>query len=398
MSPTSFTRFTRWFGGGCILVWGAMGCGDASTDTFQSTGRRRAAPEDLDAGPLLDGGREAGALDAALPPPADGGSRGETLFRGLESTLVGRCGACHAGTTGSAPKFLAGPDVYKTIKKVPRIVVEEHRLSVLLTYPVLGSGHQGPPLPNDALRTQVTDWLAVEAAELPKQKVLETGDLTIRMGQNLIDLSTVTPSVQTASISFYAKAIGANGNILELANLTVSAPPTEGLHVVGPSFVVKVPGQSPSVDDSMSGLDQTVQAGYSSPLDSGLLHLTGWSANATLRVRFKGLTLVGSTNPPGVGGCKSLSTFTASAAPALLPCLQCHAAGGTGAAALDLSGLSAPRDDARACAQAKTKANPQNPSSSAIIRAPTGAIASHPFRTQNANFAQALTTWISNEQ
>ena len=63
---------------------------------------------------------------------ADGGPQAplqQQLFQALEPALVQKCGgACHVdGTTLNAPKWLAGPDDYKTITTYPGIVTTDVR-------------------------------------------------------------------------------------------------------------------------------------------------------------------------------------------------------------------------------------------------------------------------------
>ena len=101
----------------------------------------------------------------------DGGPQApleQQLFNQVEPELVQKCGgACHEqGTTLSAPKWLAGPDVYKTIKTYPGIVVSDVYSSKLENRP---QNHPAACLidpGNEALLAQVTTWLTAEAAAL----------------------------------------------------------------------------------------------------------------------------------------------------------------------------------------------------------------------------------------
>jgi hypothetical protein len=105
---------------------------------------------------------------------------------------------------------------------------------------------------------------------------------------------------------------------------------------------------------------------------------------------------------PGVGivsGCKSVTTFTSSAAPELRKdgCIGCH--GGANAAAtgaLDLTNVD--KDNAAACTQALKQVNPANRPQSAIIRAAVGAQTHVGGKVADAPaFTTALLGWINNE-
>jgi len=97
------------------------------------------------------------------------------------------------------------------------------------------------------------------------------------------------------------------------------------------------------------------------------------------------------------GGCKSVASFTSSAAPELQKdaCVGCHS-GPTAKGAFDLSSIGT--DNAAACAQALTKVNLANKAQSIIIRAPTG---THPHMGGKVEDTQAFTAavlgWMNNE-
>ena len=98
-------------------------------------------------------------------------------------------------------------------------------------------------------------------------------------------------------------------------------------------------------------------------------------------------------------GCKSVVTFTASAAPELRSagCIGCHAGGMAGAtSAFDLSKLGT--DDAAACTQALKKVDPANKSQSAILKSPTGPVPHAGGKVADAaSFTRAIRGWINNE-
>jgi hypothetical protein len=97
--------------------------------------------------------------------------------------------------------------------------------------------------------------------------------------------------------------------------------------------------------------------------------------------------------------CKSVASFTASAAPQLQKevCASCH--GGTASAAtaaLDLTNIG--KDNATACSQALRTVNLANRSQSALIQAVTGAQAHTGGRVPDPQaFTDALLAWINNE-
>jgi len=99
------------------------------------------------------------------------------------------------------------------------------------------------------------------------------------------------------------------------------------------------------------------------------------------------------------GGCKSVATFTSSAAPALQKdgCVGCHSgANATAKNALDLASVGT--NDTAACAQALAKVNLANKAQSVIIQAPAGAHAHMGGKVDDAAvFTAALLGWINNE-
>jgi hypothetical protein len=99
------------------------------------------------------------------------------------------------------------------------------------------------------------------------------------------------------------------------------------------------------------------------------------------------------------GGCKSVATFTSSAAPELQEdgCVGCHSgANATARRALDLTAVGT--NDTAACAQALAKVDLANKAQSTIIQAPAG---THPHMggkvDDTAVFTAAILGWINNE-
>src|ERR1700677_4324414 len=85
------------------------------------------------------------------------------------------------------------------------------------------------------------------------------------------------------------------------------------------------------------------------------------------------VTSEGERSASAASGCKSVATFTSSAAPELQKdgCLGCHSgANATAKSALDLTSVGT--NDTVACAQALAKVNLANKAQSVIIQAPAG--------------------------
>jgi cytochrome c553 len=370
---------------------GAIACGDGGADELLSGapgagGRTGAGSTTASAGGDIDG---------------DGGADpGEPLFAALLPELDASCGgACHVKGAGGAPTYLAGPDPYASIKAFPGIVVSDPSTSLLLTK----GRHEGPDL-IDPLRTQVEQWLQVEAPYVPQKPLPTTAAFDVQSGTNEIDLSSVGAGLGGAKLTFSARAQGAT--ILTLSDMQVVAPAAAGVHVVAPIFVV-IPQQGAELPDtSFSNADQTIDPGQTATLQPGMLILTAWSAGARMRIEFTKIEAVQPTTGadgggPTGGGCKAVAQFQSDAVPVIQQngCLSCHNTGGSGNAALDLSALAAnPPDYATACNQALTRANPQNPPQSDIVLAPTGGVANHPFKNASSSFAPMMEAWIGAEK
>ena len=113
-------------------------------------------------GPTGDGG-DAATVEGSVTPTDPPG-----MFHALEADLVATCGGaggqCHVnGTFMSAPKWLAGPDVYTSCKDYPgNIPASNDPLdSKLLTQVV----HEGPALiDTKSLFDRVREWVVAEVA------------------------------------------------------------------------------------------------------------------------------------------------------------------------------------------------------------------------------------------
>jgi hypothetical protein len=341
---------------------------------------------------LGDGGTIVTTTDSGVDP-------GRALFDALAPSLTATCGGpCHVEGKGGAPAWLAPPDAYASAVVYPGIVAANPESSILLTK----GRHEGPDLV-DPLRTRVQQWLQAEAQFAKNQALPTTDPFAIKPGTNAIDISKAGTGMAGAKLTFQAQAAG---SVLTLSNMQVLAPPAVGVHVVAPIFVVIPAHGAEEPDQSFSNEDETIAAGQSATLQPGMLILTDWAADATMRIEFTKLEAVAVSLPdagsgPTGGGCKAVAAFTANAVPAIQQngCLGCHAKGGSGNGALDLSALAAsPPDDATACNQALTRANPQNPPQSDIVLAPTGGVANHPFKNASSTFATMMEAWIGAEK
>ncbi len=332
----------------------------------------------------------------------DGGTTGgpgpaEVAYRGLAADLVTACGgACHSDGKGNAPAYLATPDSYKTIKAFKGIVVKDVATSSLLTK----GRHEGPDLV-DPLRGKIYAWLDLEAKALSEIALPATEVFTITPGANSIDISKGGTGITGAKLLFNAQI---NGTIVTLLNMQLVAPATSGLHIVFPVFDIVHEKGEPTRDTSFSNADQTIAPGQTATLNPGILILTSFAATDKMKIEFTKLepgTVMMDGGTTTQSGCKAVASFVTNAVPAINQngCLNCHNAGGSGNASLDLSALGrTPADNAKACAQMLSKADPNNAAQSDIILAPTGGVANHPFKNASANYAQMIEAWLVNEK
>ncbi len=346
------------------------------------------------------GGDGTGGGTTAGGATGDGGTGPVTIkaraaFDAIYPTLASSCGTCHDTGLAGAPKFLEKSDAYGAITKYKGIVVKDYFNSRLL---VVGSttGHSGGAGLTGALRDGATAWLALEAAALADVVAPSTDAFDVAMGANSVDISKGGTGVTGAKLNFTAALAGTS---LIMTNLQVSAPAASGLQVTAPKFII-VAGtkETPDPVDSFSNLDQSVGAGQTATMGPGTLLLTGFATGNKLRIEFVGLKASTAVADAGTGGCKSVATFTSSAAPQLQSlCVSCHGGGNAGATgAMDLSALA--NDKAKACAQALNKVNTANKAQSAIIVRPRPG-SGHPGVN---NFDQgthdaAMLGWINNE-
>jgi hypothetical protein len=393
-----------------VALVGGVACTGSDSDTLLGVGSRNGetaassggpssgslggAPGDDDDGTGSKGGSSGGVTTlsdggfAAL----DGGSPGRLLFEALLPTFQTSCGnTCHAQGGSNAPTYLGGADPYATIKAFPGIVVSNPQASIIITK----GAHEGPALPA-GLQASLVTWLTAEAATAAASGPPETAPLTVATGANTVDLSKL--GIAGASITFTAAL---SGDVLTLSALTITAPAATGLSLSYPIFYVKAAGGAQTENDDLSNDTQTVGAGTSAPLDTGLLILSGWAATDTLQISFTKLAAATAVDAGEAGGCKDVASFITNAVPAIQAntCLNCHNTGGSGNASLDLSGLASnPANDTAACAQALTRINTTTPAQSDIILAPTGGVANHPFTGASASYVTMMETWIQAEK
>jgi hypothetical protein len=332
-------------------------------------------------------GGDGGALSDAATTP-----QGQQLFEALLPGLESNCGgACHQKGIGGAPLWLGPPDPYTSAVKYPGIVVTDPGTSIIVTK----GRHEGPALV-DPLLTQVMGWLTAEAAAIPVTMLPASAPFSVTAGSNDVDCSPA--GIPGMHITFGAVA---SGNLLTLSNVSVVAPSTTGVSITYPIFAILPPMADEIDDSSLSAVDQTIAAGATAALGPGTLILTEWQTNAKMKIEFTKIAKATASDGGLTGGCKALTSFTTNAVPAIQngTCLTCHNTGGSGNAAMDLSGLASnPVNDTAACAQALTRANPANPAQSDIILAPTGQVANHPFKGASQSFVTMMETWIAAEK
>jgi len=379
-----------------LAATAAVACDDGSVGDLQGLpgGGQGAGP----GGGMGGGGGGGGFTNHG----GDGGTsseeaKAETAFRALLDDFTKACGgACHTDGKGNAPAYLAMPDPYKSIKAFRGIVVKDVSTSSALTK----GRHEGPDLV-DPLRNKVVAWLTLEAAALASQQLPATDAFTVTAGANTVDISKGGKGVTGAKLTFNATI---SGKILTLSNMQLVAPASTGVHIVYPVFDLVPPMGEPIRDTSFSNADQTVAAGQTATLHPGILILTDYDPTFKMKIEFTKLeAAVGGGTDGGTtgGGCKSVTSFVTNAVPAVQQngCLNCHNTGGSGNASLDLSGLGAnPPDNARACAQMLSKADPNDPAQSDIIVAPTGGVQAHPFKNASQNYVQMIEAWLANEK
>src|SRR5262249_35634457 len=156
-------------------------------------------------------------------------------FEAVKTDLLKKWGnSCHDTRTYTqpAPTFLAGPDVYKSIKSHPRLVVRDVYTSILLAK----GPHARPAARADPdFHSKGEDWLEAEAIVIKAQKLPTTPAFTVVSGPNAVDMTPVCVGGLTGvHLKFTASLVGTS---LELSGLTLVAPAGQDVHIAQPRFV-----------------------------------------------------------------------------------------------------------------------------------------------------------------
>jgi hypothetical protein len=322
----------------------------------------------------------------------------QQLFEVVEPQLVQKCGgSCHVdGTTLSAPRWLAGPNDYTTIKAYPGIVVADVYASKLENRP---ASHPAACLVdpgNEALLAQVTTWLTAEAAILTTAPLAASN--TVNPSTGSVDLSNATTGITGAKITFTATQ---QGDLLVFQNVMLVAPSASGIHIVSPIFA-QIPASGPEIDNTdYSTLDLEVAAGQSGQI-SPIFYFAGWVSGSQLKVEFQTIeaATVAASDAGASTTCMDLTDFQNSAAVSMKAnCTSCHGGGNaTATSSMDLTALST-NDYATACTQARTQVNTTTPAQSNVLLAPLQMV-THPvkvFSSSSATGYQQLQTWVNKE-
>lgn len=311
-------------------------------------------------------------------PNGTGLSQEETLFRDLEPDLTKKCGGvCHTdGTfTPTPPKFLEGPDAYKTIKAHPGIVTRDVYQSALLTK----GPHAGPAVSADPdFEKKVIAWLEAESLAIQSQKLPSIDPVTLTQGANDLDLSKACVSGLTGvHLKFQATLVG---GMLALEQMSIVAPAGTDVHIYKPKFVKilatpKEDGTNEIYDpaDSFSNTDQTVPGGQETPFATGSVLFSGDGfrpfdmATEKIRIEFEKLEPGKVAELGGGSTCKDPAAFAANVLPSMkggggfnLNCAGCH---GNGLANLSLNS----NDNALVCNQVLAKMTKGNIAGSVIV-------------------------------
>ena len=310
----------------------------------------------------------------------------ETAFRAVEADLQKNCGkTCHdtGAYTPPPPTFLAGPDVYKSIKSHPGIVVRDVYTSALLTK----GPHAGPAVSADPeFEKKVVAWLEAEALAIQSQALPTTPPTTIVAGPNDIDLTPAcVGGLSGVHLKFEAAMVG---TMLSLTKLTLVAPAGQDVHVLQPRFVRVLPAPKedgstdvPDPADSFSNSDQTIPGGQETSLSPGsvLFSAESWRpfdmAKDKIRIEMTKLEPGKIAVIANAATCKNVQGFVQNVLPAMrgqaggfnLTCSNnnCH-----GNAAIGNMNL-AQADNNLICQQVLGKLNQGNIAQSLIITKPT---------------------------
>jgi hypothetical protein len=348
-----------------------------------------------------DNGGDSGGWNPNSTYNADGAPQAplaQQLFAALQPQLDQKCGGpCHQqGVTLNAPKWLAGPDEYKTITSYPGIVTTDIYSSKLENRP---SNHPASCLidpGNETLLAAVTTWLTAEAAAIAAIPLPTSA--TVDPSTGTVDLTPAATGITGAAITFTATQ---QGDLLRFSNVKLVAPASTGLHIISPIFV-QVPGTGPELDNTdFSTTDLSVAAGTSSTI-SPVFYFPNWTAGSKLKIEFQKIepATVQGSDAGSSTTCKDLTTFTNSAAPSLKAnCTSCHGGSNSNATnSMNLTALNS-NDYATACTQARTQVNLTTLSASNILGAPLQLV-THPVKVFASNTSTGyvqIQTWVNKE-
>lgn len=375
-------------------------------------------------------GSDGDSTDAAVDGTAQ---NAEALFRQIEPSLVNRCGAkdgvCHIkGVYNDAPKWLAEPDHYASIKGFRGIlpVTKDADDSTILTQ----AAHDGPSL--DAtpdLKAKVREWVL---AEIGAQKLPATKPFAIAVGANTIDLKDVDPALAGSVIELVANL---SGGILTLTGMRLFAGPNTNVSVESPFFVQIPKNARVKVDPKNAGFEGKLDVAAGTRKDFFAPELV--LLNVTADTQYKLVFAKVSTTPGKAPNreCTALDLFRSAALPALrtfidtipdpqadaasLPdggsppaaCLSCHTGGEdtpdasvspvevVATQAMDLRAVD--RDEKAACTQARQWIDFNNREQSLLLTNPQGkGNLLHPLKGVPSNHpvVEGLRKWINAEQ
>lgn len=225
-------------------------------------------------------------------PDSDGGpsaSAAELLYRKIQPQLESKCGgACHGtGVTLNAPKWLAGPDSYVSIKAYPGMVTDDVYASKLINRP---SGHPAATLVdpgNEAVLADATKWLEAEALVIISTPLPSSPAVNTSAGS--VDLSSIGPMLVGAKLTFTSTLVS---GAMKFNDIRVLAPPAADLRIVAP-ILIMVPGDGtqPVLDPALSAVDVTIPAGKTKLLPSPFFFF-GWKIGSKIKISFKKIEAV----------------------------------------------------------------------------------------------------------
>lgn len=346
----------------------------------------------------------------------------------LKPELLAFCAGSDCHSSGARAFLLAGQE-YSVITQYKTawgscLLTDPAELSPLLTYPD-AEEHTGRSWEGiEDVRSKALTWLALEAdKDTPTgcsqvANLLQLGPLD-PAGFTVVPLGGLGAELSGFVMTFYASELGDPPSVLKLSDISIWPANNRGLRVVNPTFVFIPKAGGGVFDKSFHGDAHVFVAPDRVRLGSGTLLTTSWGPNHQLAIQFESVELLyadddGNTFP----ACTRVDLFTkavdalpfsgaANAPNGLGYCAaQCHGgdAGAAPTAVMQLGELlSAPRDDALACAKTRPFITPTQVQASALVQVtdPQGT-APHPYKfggngAAHAAFADAMRPWIDAE-